>query len=162
LAGFYDGHFLDSTAGVAGAGQRPAARRQDHAAAGEYMNRHYHAATMPKAQNLRHHLRAAYDAVLADQEVMVMPTTVTRAQPIPIPTARLPIRRALPLDCPQGTLIRPTGRSGWPGRHWWMEPCAAAINRESSRDRDRLGPCDGGRHHHHFWSRQHGIVGGAP
>ena len=84
--GFYDRHFLDfySRAWRARPNDLPHGVKIT-LLLGEYMNRHYHGRYYAKAQNLRHHLRAAYDAVLADHEVMVMPTTVTRAQPIPDP-----------------------------------------------------------------------------
>jgi amidase len=44
---------------------------------------HYYA----KAQNLRPRLRAAYDAVLAQHDLILMPTTVMKATPIPPPGA---------------------------------------------------------------------------
>ncbi len=84
--GFYDRHYLDFYSRA----WRSRPNDLPHGVKitlllGEYMNRHYHGRYYAKAQNLRHHLRAAYDAVLAEHEVMVMPTTVTRAQPIPDP-----------------------------------------------------------------------------
>jgi amidase len=50
---------------------------------GEYMHRCYHGRYYAKAQNLRRSLRAAYDAVLADHDLLVMPTIPFRATPIP-------------------------------------------------------------------------------
>jgi amidase len=50
---------------------------------GEYMHRNYHNRYHAKAQNLRVLLRQAYDKVLADYDVMVMPT-------IPFPATRIP------------------------------------------------------------------------
>lgn len=50
---------------------------------GEYMHRHYHNRYHAKAQNLRVLLRQAYDKVLADFDLMVMPT-------IPFPATRIP------------------------------------------------------------------------
>jgi amidase len=50
---------------------------------GEYMHRCYHGRYYAKAQNLRRALRAAYDAVLADHDLLVMPTIPFRATPIP-------------------------------------------------------------------------------
>jgi len=40
-----------------------------------------------KAQNLRRRLRAAYDAALAQYDLLLLPTTVMAAQPIPGPNA---------------------------------------------------------------------------
>ena len=54
---------------------------------GEYMNRSYHG-RLRRAQNLRRTLRAAYDAVLAEHDLLVMPTIPFRATEIPPPTAR--------------------------------------------------------------------------
>jgi amidase len=51
---------------------------------GQYMSDRYNGHYYAKAQNLGRTLRAAYDAVLADADVLVMPTTPMRAQPIPI------------------------------------------------------------------------------
>jgi amidase len=50
---------------------------------GEYMHRFYHGRYYAKAQNLRRALRAAYDAPLADHDLLVMPTIPFRATPIP-------------------------------------------------------------------------------
>jgi amidase len=50
---------------------------------GEYMHRVYHNRYHAKAQNLRVLLRNAYDAVLKDYDLMVMPT-------IPFPATRIP------------------------------------------------------------------------
>jgi amidase len=50
---------------------------------GEYMHRYYHGRYYAKAQNLRRVLRAAYDAVLARYDLLVMPTTPMKAQPLP-------------------------------------------------------------------------------
>ena len=38
-----------------------------------------------KAQNLRRRLRAAYDAALAKYDLLLLPTTVMKATPIPAP-----------------------------------------------------------------------------
>ncbi|HLJ86786.1 MAG TPA: amidase [Candidatus Angelobacter sp.] len=56
---------------------------------GEYMHRHYHNRYHSKAQNLRVLLRNAYDAVLHDYDLIVMPT-------IPFPATRIP-----PVDAPR-------------------------------------------------------------
>src|SRR5260370_27691737 len=50
---------------------------------GEYMHRNYHNRYHAKAQNLRVLLRGAYDAVLRDHDIIVMPT-------IPFPATELP------------------------------------------------------------------------
>jgi amidase len=52
---------------------------------GEYMHRYYHGHYYAKAQNLRRTLKAAYDAVLADHDLLVMPTIPFRATEIPPP-----------------------------------------------------------------------------
>lgn len=54
---------------------------------GEYMHRHYHGRYHAKGQNLRWVLRAAYDKILENHDVMVMPT-------IPFPATKIP-----PPDC---------------------------------------------------------------
>jgi amidase len=51
--------------------------------AGEYLHRAYHGRYYAKAQNLRRVLRAAYDAMLARYDLLVMPTTPMKAQPLP-------------------------------------------------------------------------------
>jgi amidase len=50
---------------------------------GEYMHRNYHGRYYAKGQNLRRALRAAYDAVLAEHDLLVMPTIPFRATAIP-------------------------------------------------------------------------------
>jgi len=50
---------------------------------GEYMHSYYHNHYYAKAQNLRRLLRAAYDDVLKTHDLMVMPTTPMKAQPLP-------------------------------------------------------------------------------
>ncbi len=53
--------------------------------AGEYMHRYYHGRYYAKGQNLRPMLRQAYDDVLGEYDVLVMPTVPYRATPIPAP-----------------------------------------------------------------------------
>ena len=60
---------------------------------GEYMHRNYHNRYHAKAQNLRVLLREAYDTVLQDYDLMVMPT-------IPFPATRIP-----PPDAPREVYI---------------------------------------------------------
>jgi amidase len=50
---------------------------------GEYMHRNYHGRYYAKAQNLRRSLRAAYDTVLNEHDLLVMPTIPFRATEIP-------------------------------------------------------------------------------
>jgi amidase len=60
---------------------------------GDYMHRYYHNRYHAKAQNLRVLLRNAYDAVLKDHDLMVMPT-------IPFPATRIP-----PADAPREVYV---------------------------------------------------------
>ncbi|HKY93854.1 MAG TPA: amidase [Kiloniellales bacterium] len=50
---------------------------------GEYLKRYYHGRFYAKSQNLRRKLRAAYDAVLAEHDVLAMPTIPFRATAFP-------------------------------------------------------------------------------
>jgi amidase len=50
---------------------------------GEYMQRFYHGRYYAKAQNLRRVLRHGYDTVLGSYDLLLMPTTPMKAQPIP-------------------------------------------------------------------------------
>jgi amidase len=52
---------------------------------GEYMHRNYHGRYYAKGQNLRRSLGAAYDAVLSEHDLLVMPTIPFRATEIPPP-----------------------------------------------------------------------------
>jgi amidase len=52
---------------------------------GEYMHRYYHNRYYAKAQNLRPLLRQAYDEALARYDLLLMPTTPMKAQPLPAP-----------------------------------------------------------------------------
>jgi amidase len=56
---------------------------------GEYLHEHYGSHYYAKARNLSRTLAAAYDAALARHDVLVMPTTVMRATPLPGPDASL-------------------------------------------------------------------------
>ena len=53
--------------------------------AGEYMQRQHPGVYYAKAQNLGNVLRAEYDEALADVDLIVMPTTAMRAQPLGSP-----------------------------------------------------------------------------
>lgn len=52
---------------------------------GEYMQKHYRGHYYAKAQNLSRVLRAAYDDALSRYDVLIMPTTPMKAQPLPAP-----------------------------------------------------------------------------
>ena len=54
---------------------------------GEHMHRRYHNRYHARAQNIRAQLCAAYDAVLADYDIIAMPTIPFPATPIPPPDA---------------------------------------------------------------------------
>ncbi len=56
---------------------------------GEYMKRYYHGRYYAKAQNLRGALVKAYDDVLANYDVLVMPTIPFRATPLPPPDSSI-------------------------------------------------------------------------
>lgn len=53
----------------------------------QYAETHYHGRYYAKAQNLRRSLRAAYDAVLAEHDLLLMPTTRMKTSKIPPPDA---------------------------------------------------------------------------
>lgn len=57
---------------------------------GEYFIQNYRGHYYAKAQNLSRRLRAAYDAALETYDLLLMPTTVMKAQPMPGPDAPLP------------------------------------------------------------------------
>ncbi|MGD9537547.1 MAG: amidase [Alphaproteobacteria bacterium] len=52
---------------------------------GEYMHRNYHGRFYAKAQNLSRQLREAYDAALAEVDVLILPTIPFRATKLPAP-----------------------------------------------------------------------------
>jgi amidase len=54
---------------------------------GTYVHKHHGSRYYGKAMNITRRLVAAYDAVLADHDLLVMPTTPMKAQPIPKPGA---------------------------------------------------------------------------
>ncbi|MBT5039221.1 MAG: amidase [Rhodospirillaceae bacterium] len=51
----------------------------------EYMQRNYHGRYYAKGQNLRHTLRAAYDSILADYDLIALPTVCTLPPRLPDP-----------------------------------------------------------------------------
>lgn len=57
---------------------------------GEYFIRNYRGHYYAKAQNIARRLTAAYDAVLADYDLLLMPTTPMKATPLPATDAPLP------------------------------------------------------------------------
>jgi len=58
---------------------------------GEYMQKHYRGHYYAKAQNLSRVLRAAYDDALSRYDLLIMPTTPMKAQPMPAPDDPLAI-----------------------------------------------------------------------
>ncbi len=52
---------------------------------GQYVREHYGSRYYGKAMNLARRLTAAYDAVLADYDLLLMPTTPMKATPLPAP-----------------------------------------------------------------------------
>ena len=88
--GFYNTRLLDAVArGVAARPDDLPPTVKTVMLTGEYMNRHYHGRYYAKAQNLRPALVKAYDDVLAEYDVLVMPTVPFRATPIPPPDCPL-------------------------------------------------------------------------
>jgi amidase len=79
---------------------------------GEYMHRNYHARYHSKAQNLRVLLRQAYDAALAEVDVLAMPTIPFTATKIPAADAPLGISIDLALNMQANTC--PFDASGHP------------------------------------------------
>jgi len=86
----WDGHYVTSLQDAYARGWR--SRPDDMAETvkmvlffGEYARRYYHGRYYAKAQNLRRALRDAYDRVLKDYDVLVMPTLPFRATKIPAP-----------------------------------------------------------------------------
>ncbi|MCZ7661779.1 MAG: amidase [Thermoleophilia bacterium] len=63
---------------------------------GTYINQHYGTRYYGKAMNISRSVRAAYDAVLAQFDLLLMPTTPMKATPLPAPDAPLEeyLRRA--------------------------------------------------------------------
>jgi amidase len=63
---------------------------------GHYFTRHYRGHFYAKAQNLSRKLRAAYDATLAEVDLLLMPTLPIKATPLPPASAprELYIQRA--------------------------------------------------------------------
>ena len=75
---------------------------------GQYMHRYYHGHYYAKAQNLSRKLRAAYDAALADYDLLLMPTSPIKPPELPPPNATraesmspgfAPITNTAPFDC---------------------------------------------------------------
>ena len=84
----WDGHYVTSLLDSYARGWR--SRPDDMAETvkmvllfGEYARRYYHGRYYAKAQNLRRALRQAYDEVLQDNDVLVMPTMAFLPPPIP-------------------------------------------------------------------------------
>jgi amidase len=86
----WDGHYVTSLLDAYARGWR--SRPDDMAETvktvllfGEYARRYYHGRYYAKAQNLRRTLRRAYDQVLEQNDLLVLPTMAFRAPPIPAP-----------------------------------------------------------------------------
>jgi amidase len=86
---------------------------------GEYMHRNYHNRYHAKAQNLRVLLRAAYDKVLTEYDVLAMPTIPFPATEIPAPDAPREVYVDAALNMQQNTC--PFDVSGHPAL---TVPCA--------------------------------------
>lgn len=56
---------------------------------GAYVRERYHGHFYAKAQNLARSLKSAYDAVMRDHDLLVMPTMATKAPPLPAPGCSL-------------------------------------------------------------------------
>ncbi|PHP68659.1 amidase [Zhengella mangrovi] len=79
---------------------------------GEYMQKHYRGHYYAKAQNLSRLLRKAYDDALSRYDILLMPTTPMKAQPLPAPDDPLAmqIQRAFEMvgnTCPFDTSGHP-------------------------------------------------------
>jgi amidase len=70
---------------------------------GEYMTRTYHGRYYAKAGNLRRQLRAAYNQVLSEYDLLLMPTTPATAPPLPAQDAPPgeSLARGLAVNTPQ-------------------------------------------------------------
>ena len=98
---------------------------------GQYLQNNYHGHYYAKAQNLARTLRASYDEAFTNVDALVMPTTPTKAPPIPPPgtatetdvgggnnTASFDVTGHPALSVPCGTSMGlPVGMM-IVGRHW--------------------------------------------
>ncbi len=89
--------------------------------AGSYLHRKFHGHYYAKAQNLIRELRTAYDDALAMHDLLVMPTTPTRAALIPFPDASIEEQVARAFDAVANTC--PFNLTGLPAIN---VPCAIA------------------------------------
>lgn len=106
----WKGHYTTSLLDVYAHGRRSRARDLSETVkmtvlAGQYMLDAYHGRYYAKAQNLARSLAAAYNAALADVDLLAMPTLPLKATPIPAPDASLEeyVARALEMivnTCP--------------------------------------------------------------
>jgi len=87
--------------------------------AGSYLHRKFHGHYYAKAQNLIGELRTAYDGALAAHDLIVMPTTPTRAALIPPPDATIEEQVARAFDAVANTC--PFNLTGLPAMN---VPCA--------------------------------------
>lgn len=137
----WEGHYVTSLQDAYGKGWRT--RADDFSETtklcvllGEFLERNYHGHYYAKGQNLARTLRAAYDAVLKDYDLLLMPTLPIYATPLPKPdcTREDYVARALEMignTCPFDVSSHPamnvpcgTSKDGLPigmmliGRHW--------------------------------------------
>ncbi len=85
--GLYVTSLMEATAGWRGRADEMADTIKIMALFGEYSLRATRGRYYAKAQNLRRRLRAAYDAVLAEHDLLLMPTVPLKAPPLPPPDA---------------------------------------------------------------------------
>jgi amidase len=96
------GHYSTGLVEAFGQGRRDRGERLSETVklavlAGQWMTQAYHGRYYAKAQNLARATRSAYDAVLAEHDLLVMPTLPLKATPIPAADAALEeyVQRAL-------------------------------------------------------------------
>jgi amidase len=87
--GLYTTSLLDHHAGWPTRGNELSESLKITMFTGEYFQRHYRGHYYAKAQNLARKLREAYDQMLGAYDLLMMPTTAMKAQPMPEPDAPL-------------------------------------------------------------------------
>lgn len=83
--GLYTTSLLDHHAGWPGRGHELSDSLKATMLTGEYFQRHYRGHYYAKAQNLARRLRDAYNQMLGAYDLLMMPTTAMKAQPMPGP-----------------------------------------------------------------------------
>ena len=106
---------------------------------GTYIRKHYGSRYYGKAMNIARRLTAAYDAVLAEHDLLLMPTTPIKATPLPAPDASREdyVERALNMIL-EHSALRPHASpgDGGPVRHvGW-----ASRLRHAGREAASTGP----------------------